>query len=59
MRKWGNGFPNHLPQTVFKSISTEHAQKFKDFKLKYLGPLEAIILVTILQYELAWQMLIH
>ena len=28
-------------------------------KLKYLGPLEAIILVTTLQYELAWQMLIH
>ena len=50
---------SHLPKTVFKSISMEHLQQFKAFKLKYLGPLEAIILVTALQYELAWQMLIH
>ena len=31
----------------------EHSQQFKAFKLKYLGPVKAIILVTTLQYELA------
>ena len=56
MRKWGNDFPNHSPKAVFKSTFTEHSQQFKAFKL---GPLKAIILVTALQYELAWQMLIH
>ena len=51
MEKWGSGFPNYSSKTVFKSIFTEHSQQLK------LGPLEAIILVTTLQYELAWQML--
>ena len=41
------------PKTVFKTTSTEQPQQFKALILKYLGPVEAICLVSILQYELA------
>ena len=44
----------YSPKTIFKSIFTKSPQKFKAFKLKYLGTLEAINLVAAtIQYELA------
>ena len=49
----------HQNLSIFKSISTEHSQQFKAFELKYLGPVEVIILVITLEYELAWQILIY
>ena len=46
-------------EIVFKTISTKHTQQFKTFELYYLSSVEAIILVTTLQYKLAWQMLLY
>ena len=51
----GDGFSIYLLKILFKTVSTEHQQQLKVFKLKYLGPVKATFLVITLQYELAWQ----
>ena len=36
-RKWGNGFLNHSSKAILKSISMQHSQQFKAFKIKYVS----------------------
>ena len=45
--------PKPFAKNRLQEHSTEQTWQFKALKLKYLGPLKAIILVTTLQYKLA------